>query len=213
MAIYHLNYRCVIKVSGKDAGGFLQGIISNDIESVNESTNIYALMLTPQGKILYDFFIYNHEEGYFLDIDKEYAEEIILKLKMYKLRSDVVIEKTDNLNVYFDDSDGSKEKKDPRGWGSRFITSTELKASDIGNYHEQRIVKLIPEYNKDIKPGEFFTHHLGMDDIGAISYTKGCYVGQEVVARSKYKIKDIKKKLYSAISDTNLPYGEEVFWR
>lgn len=87
-----LANRSVIKISGADSQKFLQGLITNDINKVTENNAIYALMLTPQGKFLYDFFICHRAGEFLIDCNVEKLPEIIKKLGMYKLRSDVKIE-------------------------------------------------------------------------------------------------------------------------
>lgn len=86
-----LAHRAVIKISGNDAATFLQGLITNDIHKATEQNPLYALMLTPQGKYLYDFFIAKRDGEYFLDVSSTYKNDIIKRLSMYKLRSDVAI--------------------------------------------------------------------------------------------------------------------------
>src|SRR5262245_8080778 len=93
-----LENRSIISISGSDNGKFLQGLITNDIKKCNEQRTIYALMLTPQGKFLYDFFISKLDEQFLLDCNTAQLAEIIKKLQMYKLRSNVVIE--DRSNEY-----------------------------------------------------------------------------------------------------------------
>ena len=93
----HLSYRTVLKISGSDRKTFLQGIITNDINKVTNDNAIYALMLSPQGKILYDFFILESEDCYWLDIATIHKDAILKKFAMYKLRSDVeIIDQSDS---------------------------------------------------------------------------------------------------------------------
>ncbi|MCE3233399.1 MAG: Large exoprotein, partial [Rickettsiaceae bacterium] len=87
-----LENRSILSISGSDARTFLQGLITNDINKVTENQAIYALMLTPQGKFLYDFFITLSGDTFLIDCNKARMSEIIKKLSMYKLRSDVKIE-------------------------------------------------------------------------------------------------------------------------
>lgn len=87
-----LEHRSIIRISGKDRVSFLQGLVSNDVSKVAENNSIYALMLTPQGKYLYDFFISERENSLWIDCSKFHKSSIIKKLSMYKLRSDVSID-------------------------------------------------------------------------------------------------------------------------
>lgn len=87
-----LSDRALLKISGKDSYSFLQGLVTNNVEKVTETQSIYALMLTPQGKYLYDFFISYADNSLWVDCSATYKEAILKKLSLYRLRSDVVIE-------------------------------------------------------------------------------------------------------------------------
>jgi folate-binding Fe-S cluster repair protein YgfZ len=91
-----LKERAVLKLTGGDVIQFLQGLVTNDVTKTDNGYVVYALMLTPQGKFLYDFFIAKMEGFYLIDCKKENLPEIIKKFKMYKLRSDVQIEDVSN---------------------------------------------------------------------------------------------------------------------
>ncbi len=89
--VYILDDRAILYVSGEDAKGFLQNLISNDINKVNDVNSCFSSLLTPQGKFLYEFIIIKHKSGYFLDCEKPQAEELFKQLSLYKLRSKVEI--------------------------------------------------------------------------------------------------------------------------
>ena len=86
-----LEDRGLILVEGLDAKDFLQNIISNDIDKVNESNSIFSAIFTPQGKYLYEFFIIKNKEGYLLDCHIEFKDDLIKHLSKYKLRSKIEI--------------------------------------------------------------------------------------------------------------------------
>ena len=90
-SVYILEDRGILYLNGKDVKEFLQNIISNDINKVNDSSSCFASLLTPQGKYLFDFIIVKHKNGYFIDCEKENIEELFKKLTLYKLRSNVEI--------------------------------------------------------------------------------------------------------------------------
>ena len=205
-----LTTRTVIEISGEDSRDFLQGLITNDINNLDKENSIYALMLTPQGKFLYDFFIYKYEEKILLDCDLEKIDEIKKKLSMYKLRSKVIIENaadkykiiavTENLQ-----NDKLKIYSDPRSCKLplRIITAEKdnpvfddnnLRQGSFSDYEKLRILNAIPS-DKDMGFNNSFPLDYGMDNHNAIDYKKGCYVGQEVTARMHYKGK-LKKKPY-----------------
>ena len=89
--VYILEDRAILFIQGKDAKDFLQNIITNDINKVNEFNSLFASILTPQGKYLFDFLIIKHKNGYFLDCEKIQADKLFNQLKLYKLRSKVEI--------------------------------------------------------------------------------------------------------------------------
>ena len=96
---HHSNSR-FFKISGKDTKTFIQNLITNDIEKCNDGAIIYSCILTPQGKFLADFFIFNISENYFFEINEKFYNNLLDRLKIYKLRSDIDIEEIDNLYSY-----------------------------------------------------------------------------------------------------------------
>ena len=105
--IFFLKDRGIIFINGKDAGEFLQNIVTNDINKVNDTSSCFASLLTPQGKYLFDFIIAKHKNGYFLDCEKKQADSLIDKLNIYKLNSNIEIL---NLSNEFEVAIISKEK-------------------------------------------------------------------------------------------------------
>jgi folate-binding protein YgfZ len=206
--IVKLSNRQLIFINGKDHLSFLQGLISNDIFKINDNKLIYALMLNPQGRFLYEFFIFKYQDGLILDVDANYIDEIIKRLSFYKLSSEVNLAKIDDLEVFFSDSDLNNKNIefnfiDPRqeGFGCRFYVdnSFDVKKLDstiqnIDFYHKLRYKNLIIDEN-DLDSNKSLIVEYGFDKFNAIDYQKGCYVGQEVVARVHYKGK-VRKKIF-----------------
>ena len=195
------NERKVISVSGPDSVTFLQNLITNDIGAPVDSL-IYSALLTPQGKYLFDFFVLRKSQKEFLiDIASEVAEDFIKRLKIYQLRSHVELDET-NINVFI----GFGEKPasgffDPRccemGW--RFYCSDEMhnleiKKFDKGVYDDLRVKLCIPETGIELIQGKTLILEAGFERLSGVSFTKGCYIGQEVTARMKHKT-DLKKGL------------------
>jgi len=89
--VYILEDRAILYISGSDSDKFLQNLISNDIEKVNESKSCFASLLSPQGKFLFDFIVVKHKDGYFLDCEKKIVNQLYKKLIIYKLRSNIEI--------------------------------------------------------------------------------------------------------------------------
>ena len=95
-----LSNRSVLSVNGADAEKFLQGIITCNVEKISNNSSSYGAILTPQGKLLYDFIIYRKNKDFFIDTSKLVANDLVKLLSMYKLRSEVIINEQNNLSVY-----------------------------------------------------------------------------------------------------------------
>ncbi|MDF3048093.1 MAG: aminomethyl transferase family protein [Candidatus Midichloriaceae bacterium] len=209
--IVHLKSRAVIKLTGKDAAKFLQSLITNDANKISNSSYIYAFMLTPQGRFLYDFFIIKSGDEILLDCQAAKVTEICAKFQMYKLRSEVEICKTD-LQVYASsESFNDQSFIDPRSsaLGFRTITSflEDVNACD-DDYHELRIKLLIPDADLDFVYARSLPLNFGESPLNAIDFNKGCYIGQEVTARMSYR-DAVRKKLYLLEWSGNPPHKEE----
>lgn len=208
-----LEDRSVIRISGEDKGTFMQGLITADISRLGNETAIYALILTPQGKYLFDFFIVKVGDDFLLETNKQRTPELIKKLTMYKLRSKVTITPEENFSVLW-----STEQlvgisfKDPRNGALGFRTiapsidleNIVLTKIDAVEYDKKRISLRIPEGEKDLIAEKSFPLHFGLDALGAIDFDKGCYVGQEVTARTKH-MGVIRKKIYLVEGTAQLP--------
>lgn len=195
--------RSVLEIAGDDRKKFLQGLITNDVNKATESNLIFTAMLNAQGRFLYDFFIFEKDEKLFIDCLDFRRDEILKKLNLYKLRSKVEIKKNDEFLV-------AQSLKpfgnfiDPRhkNLGSRIY----IKKSEAENftncvesfYHFARIQNKIPESELDLTYEKSFILEFGFDNLNAIDYQKGCYVGQELTARTHY-LGQIRKKLFHII--------------
>ncbi len=201
-----LPNRAVIAISGADRKSFLQGLITNDIEKATASQAIYALMLSPVGRFLYDFFILADGEILLLDCDKNKVEEIIQKLSFYKLRSKVEIKKETDLlvAVAFDAADFVDKKlvfADPRtdqiGYRGFIYKTYETflpNQAAINEYNFRRLNLKLSD-DSDLSFDKSFPLEFGFDNFGAIDYKKGCYIGQETIARTHYK-SIVRKKIF-----------------
>lgn len=234
-----LKDRGFISVSGIDKEKFIQSLITNDIIKVTEDNSIHSLMLTPKGKFLYGFFIIKNNNSYLLDCYKDYIPEIIKKLSMYKLRSNVEIkEKPDiesfaftgkNINEIFGlEKEGETIRKDEniyytdprsRSMGIRGVIINKellynrdnLKEGSLEDFEYLRIRNTIASCEKDMEATKSFPHKYNFDKLNSISYDKGCYIGQEITARMHYKGVS-KESLYTVISKekTDAKKGDEI---
>ncbi len=203
-----LNERAVLRITGTDARKFLENVITNDVDSLRPDQARFAALLTPQGKIIADFFVAGASEddggGFLIDAPAALASEIANKLGFYKLRAAVNIElrpdlavagilegkATEELGIVFDDPRHAE-------LGQRLILPAESATADLeaagfeiaeaGGYHEKRIALGIPEGGKDFIYGDIFPHEADMDQLNGIDFKKGCFIGQEVVSRMEHK--------------------------
>ena len=224
---FPLKDRALIGVSGEDAPIFLQGLITNDIENVTAEKPIYAALLTPQGKYLFDFIIFKKNETYYLDCETSRSEDLYKKLKLYKLRSKVTLEiKTDLIGgVYWGDSYVPKNAEvygdDPRhqDLGHRFWIPKDAFPTDLGpeveeaDYRRLFLMNLIPYGSADLEVDRSVILEYGLNDLGALSWTKGCYVGQELMARTHHRGL-VRKGLYLAcLTSGQVACGHEITYQ
>ncbi|MEL7027870.1 MAG: folate-binding protein [Pseudomonadota bacterium] len=201
--LYSLSDRGVLRIAGPEAREFLQGLVTNDVAAAAPDRAIYAALLTPQGKFLFDFFIADAGDGaLLLDTDRERLPDLKKRLTLYKLRADVEIEDASgHWSVWADveaasSAPGAAETDgadivftDPRhaGLGRRRFKKGEAIADveAIARYDAHRLGFGAPIAVADIKPEKSFALESNLDDLNAIDFQKGCYVGQEVTSRTK----------------------------
>ncbi len=226
----HLNNRSLVFINGSDHVSFLQGLISGDVSKIAKGKAIYSLMLNPQGRFLYEFFITKYKDGLILEVANDVVDGFIKKLSFYRLRSDVEIKKLENIKVFFIDDVGFKMNdeinfKDPRkeNFGIRCYSNKEnfskisqnnnLIEENLNFYHNLRLNNKIIDENDLIFDKSIIVEY-GMDDFNAIDYEKGCYVGQEVVARSHYRGQRRKKIFLVEVNNLDqIVKGSEITWQ
>jgi folate-binding protein YgfZ len=199
----HLTDRAVISLSGPEARGFLQNLISNDVERLTPGRGIYAALLSPQGKIGFDFFLVEGDGALLLDVAATACEALLKKLKLYRLRAKVEIAPRDELGVYAGLTGDAVRRAvsfiDPRlaALPARSIGAlAEMPAGLAGPeaYHAARLALGVPE-SGDFGFEKIFALDGGLDELHAISFEKGCYVGQELTARMKHRATTRKRPL------------------
>ena len=223
--------RGVVRVAGEDAEKLLQGVITSDMELLSAQPAIHAALLTPQGKILFDFFVVKAPGGFLLETAADKAADLAKRLTMYKLRAKADIQDRSaefrvlaawgpaSLSVA--EAGGTVVFPDPRlgalGWRglaeARFASRV---ASAVGGlevspeaYHAHRIGLGVPEGGKDYAFGDAFPHEADLDQLNGVSFTKGCFVGQEVVSRMQNRA-NIRKRVVPVAGEAPLAPGAEV---
>lgn len=186
--IVALPDRGLVKIDGPDAGKFLQDLVTADIEGLAEGQAAYAGLLTPQGKILFDFFVIREEQFFMLDCFMDQREELIKRLAFYKLRAKLAIEPDGRSAAAVLEGEAEGAIRDPRtdAMGSR-LYRLHAAEGDAQDYHRRRILNGLAEGGHDYGSGELFPHEANFDQIGAVSFHKGCFVGQEVVSRMEHR--------------------------
>jgi folate-binding protein YgfZ len=192
--------RTALSMTGEDTHGFLNNLITVNMEKVDQTGVGYGGLLTPQGKILFDFFVMPQEGGYLFECAASQKDELIKRLTFYKLRAKIEInDLSTSHTVIAIWGDGVPENAgftDPRTpeAGARLIGPAcdsedafgASKASENA-YHAHRIALGLADSDSDIGSGEVFPHEANFDQFGGVDFTKGCYVGQEVVSRMEHR--------------------------
>lgn len=215
-----LTDRALIRISGPDAWHYLQNLITSDIGEADRNGAVAAALLTPQGKILFDFLIYRHGDGYLLDTPNATADDLQKRLTFYRLRAKVELEALSaETGVFAAWGDPVVSEKailsvaDPRlaALGQRLVGPVaELEAefasslADMATYDAHRIRLGVPEGLKDFDYSDVFPHDADLDQLGGVSFQKGCYVGQEVVSRMQHR-GTARKRFVRITSDVSLP--------
>lgn len=208
MLYSHLSDRTVIALSGEDRLPFLQGLITNDANLLTKGVALYAAMLSPQGKFLHDFFLVPKGEEILLDINKHRAADLIARLNIYKLRSKISIQPIEcKVTAYWDAPFPPTEAiADPRlsalGW--RIYGDVQLPEASPADYEAHRISLGVPDGATDMHIDKSFLLEFAFEALHGVSFSKGCYVGQEVTARSKFR-GQVRKQIYSVSSEKILP--------
>ncbi|WP_299654580.1 folate-binding protein YgfZ [uncultured Tateyamaria sp.] len=181
-----MSNRHIFRLSGPDTHSFLQGLVTNDVNGLDNGL-VYAALLTPQGKYMADFFLVPDGDAVLLDAHGDQADMLRQRLGMYKLRANVTIEDT-SLHLHRGLGDAPTDGfADPRnsemGWRAyRDAPQTD----DTTDWTALRVAHMIPETGVELTPDTFILE-VGFEAIHGVDFRKGCYVGQEVTARMKHK--------------------------
>jgi folate-binding protein YgfZ len=201
--------RGVVKVAGDGARNFLHGLVTADMLKLAPGGARFCALLTPQGKIIADFIVVEAPPAaggsFFLDTPRALVASLVAKFNLYKLRAKVIVEDLSETLGVLAAWDGSGATKcglcyaDPRlpALGLRVMipphlaaaAAAELGASLVaaGDYDVHRIALGVPQGGLDFSYGDAFPHETDMDQLGGVDFTKGCYVGQEVVSRMEHR--------------------------
>jgi folate-binding protein YgfZ len=229
-----LKDRGILAVAGPDRRGFLQGLVSNDVERLATGHALYAALLTAQGKYLHDFIMVEHEDAIWLDAEAARLGDLKRRLSIYRLRAKVEIAERPDLAVaaLFGDGalamldlppepgatrerDGGVVLVDPRlvRLGARAIgdrlrlarlSGLGFAEAEFAAYDRHRLELGVPDGSRDLVPEKSILLEAGFDELHGVDWQKGCYVGQELTARTKYRGL-IKKRLFAVRIDGPAP--------
>jgi folate-binding protein YgfZ len=218
-----LTDRTVVSVRGPDARHFIQNLVTCDVEKLRPGDAAYGALLTPQGRLQFDFILFAEADGFLVDILKVIAGDFIKRLGFYRLRAAVDIKDRSAELVVVALWDGAAlpgvvaSAVDPRlpALGTRTIVAaggdftpsgTEVDASA---YARHRIGLGVPEGGADFDYGEVFPHDADVDQLGGVAFDKGCFVGQEVVSRMEHR-GTARRRLIVAKADAPLEPGADL---
>jgi folate-binding protein YgfZ len=208
----HLKDRAVVALEGGEARGFLQGLVTNDMTRLAPGSGLYAALLTPQGKILYDFLIVEGDGAVLLDCAADSADALVRRLTMYRLRAKIGIALRPQLAVYVGLTGRPAERAvtfpDPRlaALGPRSIGATAEMPDFLGGpapYHAERLALGVPEA-ADFGSDRIFALDAGLEELHGVAFDKGCYVGQELTSRMKHR-GTARKRILGVRADRALP--------
>jgi folate-binding protein YgfZ len=215
-----LEDRGVVSVAGSDAEKLLGGLVTNDMALLERGAAMFGGLLSPQGKILFDFLIVKTADGFLLETAREKTDELVKRLTMYKLRASAAIadvsERFQVLAVWDGapppslNAAGAQVHADPRlaDLGFRALAAPgacEANAS-AADYHAHRIGLGVPEGGKDYALGDTYPHEALFDHLDGVSFSKGCFVGQEVVSRMEHRA-TVRKRVVQVAGEAVLPPG------
>jgi hypothetical protein len=180
--------RAIIRLSGEDVRGFLQGLVTSDVAG---KLPVWAGLLTPQGKCLFDFLVWADGEDLLLDCEAQAADDLIKRLSIYRLRRPIRIERDDSLAVHWSREDGGSVV-DPRlpELGRRWLAPADEAAS---GWLEHRLRLGVCEGRAEL--GDILWLECNAAELNGVSFDKGCYVGQENTARMNWRQK-INRRLF-----------------
>jgi folate-binding protein YgfZ len=189
-----LPERGVIEVGGEDRETFLQGLVSNDVTETAPGRAVWAALLTPQGKWLADFFILADGDRLLLDCERAQMPMLLQRLSRFRLRSKVTLNAVEALAVYAAWNSPPTAPAiiapDPRlpeaGW--RLLCATPLPATATeADWDRHRLALGLPDGSRDLEADKSVLLEAGFDELNGVSWGKGCYMGQELTARTKYR--------------------------
>ena len=221
LRLVRLTSRAIVQVAGPDWRGFLQGLLTQDVETLADGELRYAALLNPQGKLLYDLFLFGADDGCLIDVATVHRDALVQRLAIYRLRAKVEIDAVEgDVMALLPVGDWPADMPAPPGWArdprlaalgwraAGAFPSGEAECEDV--YDAHRLALGVPEPAKDAPPETSYPVEANLDLLHGIDFQKGCFVGQETTSRMKRR-GAIKSRMVELSFDGPTPtYGAEV---
>ena len=231
MAQYHLSHRAILRLEGEGPVAFVHDILTADIASLTPGQMRQSCLLSPQGRILVEMVIYIPpqsalHESLYIACDARQSDELLKKLTLYRLRRKITMTICEDIALIASDTPLTVEESaiiasapDTRAPSAGYHTLLKQEAlkhdavasmtlDDISAYHGARIANAIPEGPDELIPNRALMLEAGLDLFEAVDFKKGCYIGQEVTARTRYRGL-VKRRLVPVIG-TNISSGAAI---
>lgn len=197
MAGTTLNDRAILRVSGEGVRDFLQGLVTNDLAALAPGRPTWAALLSPQGKVLFDFILWESGPDVLIDCETAQVDALARRFTLYRLRRAINIARDDMLAVHW--AADARTAADPRlpELGSRWIAAPDAPAE---GWLAHRLSYGVTEGAAELGQDKTLWLECNAAELGGVSFTKGCYVGQENTARMNYRSK-VNRRLVVVRSD------------
>lgn len=239
-----LEHRGLVSVAGEDRRTFLQGLVTNDVTKAAPDRAVWAALLTPQGKFLHEFFVFEMDDVLYLEGERDRLDDLKTRLSRYKLRAKVQVAVVEGYAVAAAFGEGAAARvglpentagavlplpggegiafTDPRLAAApiRLVVPTEKAHAILGDlfgtaaeatvFDAARIGLGLPDGSRDIEVEKGLLLESGFDELGGVDFKKGCYVGQELTARMKYRALTKKRLLPVAVDGPTPPPGTPI---
>ncbi|OYY90519.1 MAG: folate-binding protein YgfZ [Sphingomonas sp. 28-66-16] len=197
--------RSLIRLSGEDVRGFVQGLITQDVSAISAGSAVWAGLLTPQGKVLFDFLLWGADDGLLIDCARASAEALARRLTLYRLRRAITIEPVDGAVHWAPPSaDGAaRGVADPRlaTLGTRWLGPPDMAGDASAAWRAHRLALGVTEGVDELGDGDTLWLECNARELNGVSFTKGCYVGQENTARMHHRAKVSRRLVVAPIGE------------
>ncbi len=209
--------RAVLAVTGEDAETFLQNLVTSDVDALDAGEVRPSALLTPQGKILFDFLLGRTGNGFRIDVAAEARGDLAKRLTLYKLRAKVSIA-PENVPIVavWDETDAPPDALPDRRFPDATVyrlyglAPAGLEAAPPERFVALRIANGVAEAERDFPASDVFPHDVLLDQNGGVSFRKGCYVGQEVVSRMQHRGTARRRLMLAATDNGHLTPGSDI---